>query len=204
MSDPTSEHHASALSSKLHDKNVLLGASGSVAAIRIPRLVRILEQHGAHVRVISTNSATAFLNTEESLREDLVFTDRDEWSAWKKLSDPVLHIELRKWAHVFIIAPTSANTLSKLANGLCDNLLTCVARAWPLSHQSEQKPFIIAPAMNTMMWQHPVTAMHLQTVTAFGIKVIQPISKKLACGDTGVGAMEDPCKIVDFVLSLLT
>lgn len=82
-----------------------------------------------------------------------VLKDEDEWSCWSKREDPVLHIDLRKWADVLLVAPLSANTLAKLANGLCDNLLTCVARAWDFS-----RPLLVAPAMNTLMWESPFTA----------------------------------------------
>jgi phosphopantothenoylcysteine decarboxylase len=95
-------------------------------------------------------------------------------------------VQLRNWADVFLVAPLSANTLAKLANGLCDNLLTCIARAWDFT---SNKPFIVAPAMNTAMWTHPITAAQLSTLRSFGVAVIDPITKKLACGDVGMGAM---------------
>jgi len=126
----------------------------------------------------------------------------------KKKEDPVLHIEvsfsflklsqtkkkLRRWADIFLIAPLSSNTLAKVACGLNDNLLTCVARAWDFKN-----PFFVAPAMNTMMWSHPFTSKHLNLLSKLGIKIIYPISKKLACGDIGVGAMESVDNIVAVV-----
>lgn len=83
--------------------------------------------------------------------------DEKEWLMWEKLGDEVLHIELRRWADAFVIAPLSANTLAKLANGLCDNALTCTARAWDPS----EAPLIAAPAMNTVMWEHPLTSQQI-------------------------------------------
>jgi phosphopantothenoylcysteine decarboxylase len=83
-----------------------------------------------------------------------------------------------------LIAPLSANTLAKVSHGLCDNLLTCVVRAWDFS-----KPLLVAPAMNTHMWSHPFTAPQLDVLRRLGVVVIPPISKRLACGDVGVGAM---------------
>lgn len=74
-------------------------------------------------------------------------TDKDEWESWKLKGDKVLHIELRKWAHIMLIAPLSANSLAKISNGLCDNLLMSIVRAWDFN-----KPFIVAPAMNTYMY----------------------------------------------------
>jgi phosphopantothenoylcysteine decarboxylase len=90
-----------------------------------------------------------------------------------------------------LIAPLSANTLAKMAHGQCDNLLTCVARAWDFAH-----PLIVAPAMNTLMWTHPFTEQHLSTLRSLGVVVIPPISKVLACGDIGAGAMASVDEIV--------
>src|SRR4029077_5091902 len=93
---------------------------------------------------------------------DLVILDEDEWPGqtegrhWER-EQPVLHIELRRWADLFVIAPLDANTLAKLANGLADNCLTCVWRAWDAT-----RPVVLAPAMNTLMWQHPATVRHLR------------------------------------------
>ena len=83
----------------------------------------------------------------------LWFRDADEWAGWQQRSDPVLHVELRKLACLLLIVPLSANTMAKLANGLCDNLLTCVFRCWDISAES----VIVAPAMNTYMYEHPIT-----------------------------------------------
>ncbi|KAI8906856.1 flavoprotein [Gorgonomyces haynaldii] len=159
---------------------VLLGLSGSVATIKAQQLLQLLsEEH--EVKVVATQHALHFLDPSMQ-----VLTDKDEWT-WKSRNDPVLHIQLRDWADVMILAPLSANTLAKLANGLCDNLLTCICRAW-----HPKKRLILAPAMNTAMWEHPLTARHLETVKSLGYEIIDPISKTLACGDIGVGAMAEP------------
>jgi phosphopantothenoylcysteine decarboxylase len=105
--------------------------------------------------------------------------DEDEWK-WQDRNDPVLHIELRKWADVMVIAPLDANTMAKLAAGICDNLLTCVVRAWDPSC-----PLVVCPAMNTFMWEHPLTSRHLDSLRILNYIIIPPISKTLACGDTG-------------------
>jgi len=109
------------------------------------------------------------------------------------MGDPVLHIDLREWADVFLIAPLSAHTLAKLANGLCDDTLSCVARAWDFGSPSRPvaKPLILAPAMNTAMWEHPLTQRQLEQMQSFTpkVQVVEPASKLLACGEVGMGAL---------------
>src|SRR4029079_11112089 len=99
---------------------------------------------------------------------------------------PVLHIELRRWADLLLVAPLDANTLAKFALGLTDNCLTCVYRAW-----DRTKPIVLAPAMNTLMWDHPATGRHLKQVEADmgNVRIVSPQEKKLACDDVGMGAM---------------
>ncbi|XP_067829747.1 phosphopantothenoylcysteine decarboxylase isoform X5 [Heptranchias perlo] len=97
---------------------------------------------------------------------------------WKQRTDPVLHIDLRRWAALMLIAPLDANTLGKIASGICDNLLTCVVRAW-----DRKRPLLFCPAMNTAMWEHPITATQIQTLKSFGYIEVPCIVKKLVCGD---------------------
>eukprot|EP00879_Flechtneria_rotunda_P002884 GHRR01003100.1.p1 GENE.GHRR01003100.1~~GHRR01003100.1.p1 ORF type:complete len:204 (+),score=70.46 GHRR01003100.1:273-884(+) len=166
---------------------ILLAATGSVAAIKFPQLCRLLQQLG-EVKVASTKAASYFIK-QQQLPQGIgpVAGDEDEWHEWQQVGDPVMHIELRRWADVFIIAPLSANSLAKMANGLCDNLVTCVARAWDFS-----RPLLVAPAMNTYMWDSPFTQQHLDKLQQLGITIVDPVSKKLACGDVGNGAMASP------------
>jgi len=110
----------------------------------------------------------------------------------------VLHIDLRKWADICLVAPLSANTLAKLANGLADNLLTSTLRAWDFT-----KPICVAPAMNTYMWDHPVTRPQLDTLQSWGYTVVQPVVKTLVCGDTGAGAMASVETIVTTVMDIV-
>ncbi|XP_072881867.1 phosphopantothenoylcysteine decarboxylase isoform X4 [Hemitrygon akajei] len=117
---------------------------------------------------------------------------------WKQRTDPVLHIELRRWADLLVIAPLDANTLGKIANGICDNLLTCVVRAWDL-----KRPLLFCPAMNTAMWEHPITATQIQTLKGFGYIEVPCIVKKLLCGDEGYGAMAEISTIVEKVQEYL-
>ncbi|KAJ3208345.1 hypothetical protein HDU82_002583 [Entophlyctis luteolus] len=179
--------------------NVLVACTGSVASIKVPLLVRALHG-GCNVRVVATDHAVHFFDPVE-LRDAAipVLCDSDEWAAWSKRSDPVLHIDLRNWAHLIVVAPLDANTLAKIANGLCDNLLTCVLRAWDFS-----KPVLVAPAMNTHMWNHPFTNKHLKVAQEdLGYTVISPIKKQLACGDIGIGAMAEVDEIVRIVMDSL-
>lgn len=137
--------------------------SGSVATIKAKEIIEELLKIGLNVVFVSTESSKHFLNIPEYSIGGIInnkehpvfmqFDDKDEWAAWNKREDYVLHIELRKIASILLIAPLSANTMGKIANGLCDNLLTCIARCWDIKHH----PFIVAPAMNTMMYEHPIT-----------------------------------------------
>lgn len=179
---------------------VLLGVSGSVAAIKTGEIVAQLREF-AEVKVVATGPSRHFLSTlPDATQASLgpVLGDEDEWHQWKRVGDPVIHIDLRRWADVFIIAPLSANTLAKMAAGLSDNLLTCVVRAWDF-----EKPLLVAPAMNTFMWSSPFTSQHLSVLTGLGVQVIDPVEKTLACGDVGQGAMAHVPTIVGRVLQAL-
>jgi phosphopantothenoylcysteine decarboxylase len=210
--------------------NVLLGVTGSVAAIKTPQLFEALRRAGHAVRVVATDAALYFfdpaaLDPNHAGRNPAVVTvDADEWPGRDRgrryrRDDPVVHIELRRWADLFAIAPLDANTLAKLAYGLADNCLTCVWRAWDVT-----RPVVLAPAMNTLMWQHPATARHLRQIAAdtgrpapdqptdgliawinaqaAQLRVVAPTTKQLACGDVGVGAMADVEMIVAAVDAL--
>jgi phosphopantothenoylcysteine decarboxylase len=176
---------------------------------------------GHDVKIVATEPATKFFDVQ--LVRDRLTLDSDEWpTGLYQRGDAVRHIELRRWAELFLIAPLSANTLAKLAVGLSDNALTCVWRAWDWT-----RPVILAPAMNTLMWQHPFTKKHLRSIGAdFGaghvpghlqdsdlinqindrakkIRIVAPISKELACGDVGIGAMAEVPTILADVQQLL-
>lgn len=166
---------------------VLIGVTGSVATVKLGELISELRSLSPEVeiRVVTTSHARWFMG-DQSLEAEHVYTDESEWSSWKRKGDPVLHIELRNWADVFVIAPMSANTLAKMANGLCDNLLTSIVRAW-----DPEKRLIVCPAMNTYMWNNVLTSKHLETIKAvYPVEIVMPKSDYLlACGDTGTGAM---------------
>ena len=140
----------------------------------------------------------------------------DEWKDWNEIGDPVLHIQLRDWADVLVIAPLSAHTLAKLSHGLCDDTLSCVARAWDFGHGPRPgKPLILAPAMNTAMYEHPLTLPQLETIQKFwnqkrcptdpnGVVIVPPQEKVLACGEVGMGALAPVDQIVSAVMKALT
>ncbi len=205
--------------------NILLGVTGSVAAIKTPLLYETLRRSGHAVKVVATQASLYFFDPAAIDRQSLVL-DEDEWPGrgsgrrWQR-EDEVLHIQLRRWADLLVIAPLDANTLAKLANGLADNCLTCVWRAWEPS-----RPVVLAPAMNTLMWQHPATGRHLRQIAAdIGytvpadlaldelvdwisahcprLRIVAPESRRLACGDEGVGAMATPERIAETVQTLL-
>jgi phosphopantothenoylcysteine decarboxylase len=208
--------------------NVLLGVTGSVAAIRTPALYEEFKRQGHQVKVLATQAALYFfdpalLDPADPARPErnpaVVVLDEDEWPGRRyQRDDPILHIELRRWAELLLIAPLDANTLAKLANGLADNCLTCVWRAW-----DPARPTILAPAMNTLMWEHPLTVRHLRQLavdagagvapaerdldglvrwinaTCGRLRIVAPQSKRLACGDVGVGAMAEVADLVTAV-----
>lgn len=151
--------------------------------------------HHSQIKVITTNRATHFFDRNDLPADVEVLSDADEWSQWQQRGDPVLHIELGKWADILVIAPLDANTLAKMAQGLCDNLLLCTTRAWDFT-----KPLYFCPAMNTRMWTHPITAQHIRTLKEWGHIEIPCIEKTLMCGDTGVGAMAKVDVIVEIIL----
>ena len=205
---------------------IILGVTGSVAALRTAALYGALRRGGHEVRVVATEASLHFFDPAElgeSVEEDRrgpVFRDADEWAGkGYRRDDPVLHIEFRKWADLLVLAPLDANTLAKMALGLCDNFLTCVYRAWDF-----QKPVVLAPAMNTLMWENPATLRHLRQIMidhgdakganerwalgeaaeAFArfaprVLLIPPQAKRLACGDVGVGAMAEASTIAESV-----
>jgi phosphopantothenoylcysteine decarboxylase len=180
--------------------NILLAVTGSVAAIRAPRLASSLSSLGS-VRAAFTSTSVHFLKRSEDVWPTEVeqLFDADEWKAWNQLGDPVIHIELRKWADVLVVAPATADFIAKTVNGFSDNLVLSVCRAWDFT-----KPFLIAPAMNTMMWEHPITYRQIATLQAWGVRIVEPISKELACGDVGMGGMADVDAVTSAVRAALT
>ncbi|GAB2269724.1 hypothetical protein Dimus_004646 [Dionaea muscipula] len=177
------------LSTRPRKPRILLAASGSVAAIKFANLCHYFSLWG-EIKAAVTAASLDFVDRVAMPKDVVIYTDEHDQSSWRKIGDNVLHIELSRWADVMVIAPLSANTLGKIAGGLCDNLLTCIVRAWDYT-----KPLFVAPAMNTFMWNNPFTESHLMSINELGVSLIPPVSKRLACGDYGKGFMAEPSHI---------
>ncbi|QHE94561.1 hypothetical protein PI93_024190 [Pandoraea fibrosis] len=175
-------------------RHVLLGTTGSIGAKDTVKLIELLSKKH-EVQVIASAPSLAFFDLATARRRATIHTDEDDWYVWRQRGDQILHISLRNWADIFVIAPTTANTLGKLASGICDNLLTTTCRAW----QIRSKPLLVAPSMNKFMWEHPLTDMHLERLRAWKIGVIPPREKWLAGGDFGPAAMATPEHVVAHV-----
>lgn len=198
---------AATVSSAINDgkTHLLLAASGSVATIKLPLIISSFQNHpNLSIRVIITRAATHFLAgqspeqpTVSSLTDlsnvDGVYLDEDEWTEPWTRDSKILHIELRRWAHLLAVVPMSANLMAKITGGLCDDLLTNVVRAWDV-----KRTIVAAPAMNQLMWEHPVTAKQIAILAEewSWFKILMPQVKELACGDIGQGAMRDWQEIV--------
>jgi len=174
----------------LKDKKILLAVCGSIAAYKAAFLVRLLVKEGAQVKVIMTKAATEFIApltmatlSKNECQVDYINSTKTNWNN---------HVDLALWADLMLIAPASAGTISKIANGLCDNLLMAV-------YLSARCPVYIAPAMDEDMWKHASTKSNLQKIQSFGNKVISVNAGELASGLIGEGRMAEPEQIVDFL-----
>jgi phosphopantothenoylcysteine decarboxylase len=246
-----------------HFPHLLLAATGSVATIKIPSIISELSKYPISIRLILTPSSTQFLAGQSAEQPTLasiatlphvdgIYTDEDEWTEPWVRGNKILHIELRRWADLCVVAPLSADALARVAGGLSDGLVFCTIRAWDTTglvdpvrygrrrekkvlevlgrHEAQmvdsaetndadgnrngeaelvpagKKHIIVAPAMNTAMWVHPITQKHIKLLEEdWGVKnggwfeVLRPMEKELACGDTGIGAMKDWREIVGVI-----
>ena len=176
----------------LSGKNILLGITGGIAAYKTTFLVRLLIKAGANVKVILTSSASSFVSplTLATLSKNPVLTsfvhEDNEGVSWNN------HVELGLWADLMIVAPATANTLSKMANGTCDNLLLAC-------YLSAKCPVFFAPAMDLDMYKHPSSIASFEKLKSFGNIMIPATSGELASGLHGEGRMAEPEAIIDFV-----
>lgn len=167
----------------LKNKNILLGITGSIAIYKSLELIRLYIKAGANVKVIMTSSAKKFISTLtfETISQSMVLDDENE--CWDKDSD-YNHIAIGKWADIFVVAPCSVNTINKISAGLCDNILTQALIAYP-------NVKLLSPAANTNMIENPITKMNLKALQLCNYKIIEAVSKELACRDVGNGAMSE-------------
>jgi len=168
------------------NKKIIVGVTGGIAAYKIPQLVRLLKKEGAEVQVIVTEAAKSFVTpqTLSVLSENPVLSDffKNSQGEWNN------HVHLALWADAIVIAPAGANTLAKMAHGLCDNLLMSVIL-------SSRCPVWVAPAMDLDMWTHASTQANIKTLTSQGINIIDPEDGELASGLSGKGRMAEPEQI---------
>ncbi|ROT42618.1 flavo protein [Sodiomyces alkalinus F11] len=226
---------AASVASAIHDGriHVLLAASGSIATIKLPLIISALQRHSnVRIRVILTKTAAQFLagqSPEQPTVESLaalpnvegVHQDEDEWVESGARGAQILHINLRRWAHILVIAPLSANTLAKIVHGMSDNLLLDTVRCWDTTGLIDGKKarIVVAPSMNTAMWFHPITAQQIRVLEEdWGVgndvddagdkdgpagrgwfEVLRPMEKRLACNDVGLGAMMEWSEIVKVI-----
>src|SRR5271169_5918761 len=171
----------------LHDRRILLIISGGIAAYKSLELIRRLRERGAAVRCIMTAAAQHFVTplSVASLSEDKVYTD-----LWSLIDESEMgHIRLSREADLVVVAPASADLIARMATGLADDLATTALLA-------SDKPVLIAPTMNLMMWAHPATQVNVATIEARGVKRVGPGSGELACGEVGSGRMAEPLEII--------
>ncbi len=171
----------------LKDKKIILGVCGSIAAYKSAIVTRMLVKAGAEVRVIATASASQFITplTLSALSRNKVCTDlTDDGSNWNN------HVELGLWADAFVIAPASANTIGKMANGICDNMLLA-------TYLSAKCPVFFAPAMDLDMWKHKAVKRNIELLHSFGNILIPVEHGELASGLVGDGRMAEPEHIME-------
>lgn len=179
----------------LRNRHILLGVTGGIAAYKALELVRLFKKAGAQVRVVMTKAACEFIGplSFQALSGQSVHTELLDVDAENAMG----HIELARWAEIFIIAPASANTLSKLAHGNADDLLSTL-------YLAANCPVFIAPAMNHVMWHHVATQTNVALLQTHGIRLISPEAGEQACGEMGVGRMAEPQTIFTHILAEIT
>ncbi|NLG93573.1 MAG: bifunctional phosphopantothenoylcysteine decarboxylase/phosphopantothenate--cysteine ligase CoaBC [Clostridiales bacterium] len=174
-------------------KNIVLGVTGSIAAYKAADITNALTKSGYNVDVILTKGGAEFITplTLQTLSKNRVYTDMFELDYPRE----VKHISLCKKADLFVIAPASADIIGKIANGIADDMLSTVALAM------QGIPLLIAPAMNTRMYENPIVKDNLEKLKKYGYEIIEPKESLLACGDLGKGALADVgdilCAITD-------
>lgn len=174
--------------SNLHNVNILLGVAGGIAAYKAVDLASKLTAHGAKVTTVMTQAACRLIQPKsfEAVTASQVFT-----SLWTPPSNyKIEHVELAQSADLVVVAPATANIIAKIANGICDDLLsTTLAACW-------KKPLLLAPAMNNNMWTNPAVQKNIKTLRQRNFQIIGPETGRLACGTEAIGRMAEPEKIL--------
>ena len=178
----------------LTGKTIVLGVTGGIAAYKSANLASMLVKLNADVHVIMTHNATHFITpmTFETLTNNKCIVDTFD----RNFSFDVKHVSLAKKGDLFVVAPCTANVIGKLAHGICDDMLTTTMLA-------TKAPKLIAPAMNTGMWENPILQDNLLKLKGYGYHIIDPIIGRLACGDTGTGKMNSEEVIVEHILTFM-
>jgi len=180
---------------KLKGKNILLGITGSIAAYKAAILVRLLVKEGANVKIVMTELAKEFITplTLATLSKNPILVDffDPENGQWNS------HVDLGSWSDVYLIAPATANTMGKMANGIADNLLLT-------TYLSAKCPVMVAPAMDLDMYQHPANLNNIETLKTYGNIIVEPATGELASGLTGKGRMEEPEMITQQVIDFFS
>ncbi|RJR21883.1 MAG: bifunctional phosphopantothenoylcysteine decarboxylase/phosphopantothenate--cysteine ligase CoaBC [Nitrospiraceae bacterium] len=173
------------------DQNILLGVTGSIAAYKSVDIARRLVENGAHVKVVMTEAACRFITPYifEAVTGNQVYTDL--------FKDPFSHINLAREAHLFIVAPATANTINKFSCGIADNLLSNLWLAY-------EGPIVVAPAMNFRMYRKPVVKKHIRDLRQSGVQFVGPVTGSLACGEEGEGRMVEAAEVVEAAVSALS
>lgn len=176
------------MASNLNDKNIVLGVTAGIAAYKAVDLASKLTAAGAKVDCIMTHNACRLIAPKsfEAVTGRTVYNDM-----WNAPGDHrIEHINLTENADLIIVAPATANIIAKIANGICDDLLsTMLCAAW-------NKPKLLAPAMNTNMWENPAVQRNIETLKEMGLILIGPETGRLACGTEGIGRMTEPANII--------
>ena len=182
----------------LDNLNILLGVTGGVAAYKAVDLAGKLTAAGARVNTVMTENASRFVcpKSFEAVTNSAVFTTM--WSSPEE--HEISHIALADWADIVVVAPATAGIIGKIANGICDDLLsTALCACWPLI---ESGAALLAPAMNTNMWKNPAVQRNVKTAEEIGFGLIGPVEGRLACGAEGIGRMSEPHDILEAVKNI--
>jgi phosphopantothenoylcysteine decarboxylase/phosphopantothenate--cysteine ligase len=180
----------------LDNRHILLCVTGGIAAYKVVDLAGKLIGAGAEVKTVMTEAACRFVGPKsfEAVTRSAVFTTM--WSTSETFKAG--HIALADWADVVVVAPATANMIAKVAQGICDDLLsTTLCACW-------SKPMLFAPAMNSRMWENPAVQANVETLTKRGVQWIGPASGRLACGTEGIGRMSEPQDILDAIEKIAT